>query len=139
MCPDPESRVCADGAGSDGVALEWDPRTGVLMKKGNLDIDRQRKDGHQQTDTEGSWRPRMQRCRHGPRHPRQPEAGRGSTGCPLGPGRERAPARTQMAGFWLLGGENRRAVVSGPGFVALCRSPGKPTHQPFWDAVSTGL
>lgn len=70
---------------------------------------------------------------------RQPGAGRGRTDCPPGPGRERAPARAQMVGFWLPGGENRRAVISGPRFVAVCRSsPGKLTHQPFWDAVSTG-
>lgn len=67
---------------------------------------------------------------------RQPEAGRGSMDCPLGPERERTPAYTRVVGSWRPGSESRHAVISGPRFVAVCcSSPGKLTRQPFWDAV----
>lgn len=114
------------------VQMRWHwksgPRTGVLVKKGSLDTDchaekrqppadRHRGKPEAENAAMPSWTKAPRGCQ---------KLGEAGTDRPLEPGRERAPAHTWVAGFWLPGGKSIRTVISGPSFVALCcRSPGK--------------
>ena len=117
------------------------PRTGVLVKKGNLGTD-----GHAEKRQPPADRHRGKPEAENAAMPSQTKAPRGcqklgdaGTDRPLEPGRERAPAHTWGAGFWLPGGESRHAVISGPSFVALCCcSPGTPVAPPCRGAASPG-
>ena len=127
------------------VRMRWrwrsGPRTGVLVKKGNLDTDGHAEkrqppvDRHRgKLEAENAAMPSRTKAPRGCQ-----KLGKAGMDRPLEPGRERAPAHTWGAGFWLLGGESRRAVISGPRFVALCCcSPRKLVAPPFWGAASPG-